>query len=89
VPQPAGLKQQGSQGKGATMTNLGSGDLKKGDKTKKSVQVSFTLGKWRGYKPETTNGICSGAQGKPVSSLGNTMMSRNVPIVKCPERPLS
>ena len=34
------------------MTNLGSGDKKEGDKTKNSVQVSFTLGKWRVYKAE-------------------------------------
>ena len=35
VPKPAGFKQQGSRGKGATTSNLGSGDAKEGDKTKK------------------------------------------------------
>ena len=34
------------------MTNLGSEDTKEGDKTKNSVQVSFTLGKQRVYKAE-------------------------------------
>jgi hypothetical protein len=34
------------------MTNLGSEDAKEGDKIKNSIQVSFTLGKWRVYKAE-------------------------------------
>jgi hypothetical protein len=89
VPGPAGLKQQGSQGKGATTTNLGSGDMKERDKTKNSVQVSFTLGKWRAYKAETTNGICSGAQAKPMLSLGNILTSKECPHCKISRKPLS
>ena len=90
------LQDLSNRGLGERSNNkkLGSGDSKEGDKTKNSVQVSFTLGKWRGYKPETTNGICSGAQAKPVLLLGNTLKSMECPhckmsgkthIVKCPK----
>ena len=74
-------------GKGATVTNLESGDTKEGDKTKNSVQVSFTLGNWRVYKAgnkqtNKKNNICSGAQAKPVLSLGNTFTSKQCPHCK-------
>jgi hypothetical protein len=45
-------------------------------------------------KLQTTNGICPGAQAKPVLSLGNILMSMECPhhkmsgkthIVKCPK----
>jgi hypothetical protein len=34
------------------MTNMGSEDVKEGDKTKNPDQVSLTLWKWRVYKAE-------------------------------------
>ena len=37
---------------GSNNNKLGSGDVKEGDKTKNSVQVSFTLGKQGAYKAE-------------------------------------
>ena len=44
LPWPAGLTQQGSWGKGATMTNLGSEDTKEGDKTKILFKPHLLLG---------------------------------------------
>ena len=80
LPWPAGLKQQGSQGKGATMTNLGSGDSKEGDKTKILFKSHLLLGNGGFIKLKTTNGICSGTQHKKL--LGNTLMSKECPYCK-------
>ena len=43
VPKPAGFKQQGSRGKGATTSNLGSGDAKEGDRRDKKFCSSLSL----------------------------------------------
>lgn len=60
-------------GEGDNNDKLGSGDSKEGDKKKKSVQISFTLGKQRAYKATNHKGICPGAQAKSVLSLGYTL----------------
>ena len=55
VPKPAGFKQQGSRGKGATTSNLGSGDAKEGDKTNILFKSHLLLenGGLRKLKPQT------------------------------------
>ena len=76
------------------MTNLGSEDTKEGGKTKILFKSHLLLGNGGFIKLKTTDGICSGAQAKPVLSLGNTLtskecphckMSSELPIMKCPE----
>jgi hypothetical protein len=57
LPQPAGLKQQSSLEKGATMTNLGSGEMKKGEKTKILFKSHLLLGNGAFIKLKTTKGI--------------------------------
>ena len=66
VPRPEGLKQQSSPEKGTTTTNWGSGDEKEGDKTKILFMSHLLLGNGGFIKLKTTDGICSGAQDKPV-----------------------
>jgi hypothetical protein len=97
LPQPAGLKQQGSEGKGATTTNFGIRKREGRRQDKNSVQASFIQWKWGGgfLKLKIANEICSGTQAKPVV-LGNTLRSkeyrhckkgpeRSVLVVKCPK----
>ena len=62
---------------------MGSGDAKEGDKTKNSVQVSFTLGKWRVYKAENHAQV----HRPPVLLLGNTLTTKECPHLKMPGYP--
>ena len=80
-PRPAALKQQGSEGKGATLTNLGSGDAKEGDKTKILFNSHLLFGNAGFIKLKTTNSICSGAQAKPV--LDSKLMSKSKECPHC------
>ena len=59
--------------------------LKEGDKIKVLFKSHLLLGNRGLIKLKTTNGIYSGTQDKPVV-LGNTLMSKECPIVKGPER---
>ena len=52
MPQPAGLNQLGSLGKGATVANFGIRRLKGRRQDKIPVQASFILGKWKAFKAE-------------------------------------
>jgi hypothetical protein len=63
---------------------LGSEDKKDGGKTKILFKPPLFLGNGGLLKMKTANSICSGTQAKPVV-LGNTLTSKNVPIVKQPE----
>ena len=62
------------------MTNLGSGDLKEGDKIKVLFKSHLLLGNRGFIKLKTTNSICSGAEAKLL--FGNTLMSKECPHCK-------
>ena len=63
---------------------LGSEDTKEEGKTKILFKPHLLLGSGGFIKLKITESICSGAQAKP--ELGNTLMSKECPIVKGPER---
>jgi hypothetical protein len=79
LPWPAGLKQQGSQGKGATMTNFGVRRLEGRRQNKNPVHVLFIIGKWRAFKDKNPQMVF--AQAKWVV-LGNTLSSKECPHCK-------
>jgi hypothetical protein len=56
------------------MTNLGSGDLKEGDKIKVLFKSHLLLGNRGLIKLKTTSGIYRGMWVKPVLSLGYTLI---------------
>ena len=74
MPGPAGLKQQGSQGKGGTTTNWDQETRRKDMRQTNLVKSHLLLGNRGLRKLKTKSGTCPGAWTKPVLSLGYTRM---------------